>query len=104
MTDRQKHSENLDARLGDDMDKKYQVYPGDPRHTSALDLLSPFAGIQSFMRLPYSRDLQDIDIAIYGMPFGLGTTNRSGARYGPPAMRQHSLLLGTFSVLATAHT
>ena len=32
-------------------------------------------------------------ICIAGMPFDLGTTNRSGARFGPAAIRQASRML-----------
>ena len=62
-----------------------------------LVVFLPNAGVQSFMRLPYSRELEQIDIAVYGMPLDLGTSNRPGARFGPRAIREHSLLLGTFT-------
>lgn len=92
-----KATESLDAKQSDDMDKKYQLYGGDPEQTSLLDTFMPHSGIQSFMRLPYSRDLDGVDLAVYGMPLDLGTVNRSGARLGPRAIREQSLLLGVFS-------
>lgn len=55
-----------------------------------------FAGILSFMRLPYSRDLEETDIVVLGVPYDLGTTNRPGARFGPRAIREESSLTGEF--------
>ena len=55
--------------------------------------LEPFRGITSFMRLPASRDLEGIDVAIVGIPFDSGTTYRSGTRFGPRKIRESSLML-----------
>jgi agmatinase len=55
-----------------------------------------YAGILSFMRLPYSRDLEGADILVLGVPYDLGTTNRPGARFGPRAIREISSLVGEF--------
>jgi agmatinase len=55
-----------------------------------------YAGILSFMRMPYSRNLEFADIAIIGVPYDLGTTNRPGARFGPRAVREMSSLSGEF--------
>ena len=84
----QRNSGQLDAKLTEDREKKYFVYPGPPEQTSVFDLFSPHSGVHSFARLPYSRDLNGIDIAIYGMPLHQTTTNRSGARKGPAAIRR----------------
>lgn len=85
----------LAEKVKDGMGKLYQTY-GD-EHTSILDVFTPFQGVQSFMRLPYERNLEEVDIAVYGMPLDLGTSNRPGARFGPRAIREQSLLLGVFS-------
>jgi agmatinase/guanidinopropionase len=45
------------------------------------------------MRLPVSRDLAGIDVAIVGVPYDGGTSFRSGARFGPRSIREMSLLL-----------
>ena len=45
--------------------------------------LQPFMGIPSFMRLPATRDLGEVDVAILGVPFDSGTSYRSGTRFGP---------------------
>jgi agmatinase len=55
--------------------------------------LQPFMGIPSFMRLPVSRRLQGVDVAILGVPFDSGTSYRSGARFGPRKIREASLTL-----------
>jgi agmatinase len=55
--------------------------------------LEPFMGIPSFMRLPVTRVLQDVDVAILGVPFDSGTSYRSGARFGPRKIREASLTL-----------
>ena len=55
--------------------------------------LQPFMGIPSFMRLPVSRELKGVDVAILGVPFDSGTSYRSGTRFGPRKIREASLLL-----------
>jgi agmatinase len=55
--------------------------------------LQPFIGIPSFMRLPVSRDLKDVDVAILGVPFDSGTSYRTGTRFGPRKIRESSLLI-----------
>jgi agmatinase len=52
-----------------------------------------YAGVMSFGRAPFSRDLTDADIAILGVPLDLATTGRSGAREGPNAIRTESAKL-----------
>lgn len=55
--------------------------------------LQPFMGIPSFMRLPASRNLKDIDVAILGVPFDSGTSYRTGTRFGPRKIREASLMI-----------
>lgn len=50
----------------------------------------PFSGISSFGRFPFSRDLSNADVVIMGVPFDIGTTNRSGARMAPRSIRDAS--------------
>jgi guanidinopropionase len=52
----------------------------------------PYAGVPTLLRAPFRPDFtvatQDrIDIALLGVPMDLGVTNRSGARFGPRAVR-----------------
>lgn len=52
-----------------------------------------FGGAASFFRTPFSRNLSGIDVAVMGVPLDIATTNRSGARMGPRAIRNASLSL-----------
>ena len=52
-----------------------------------------FTGIASFFRAPPTQDLAETEIGLIGVPVDLGVTNRSGARHGPRAVREHSTLL-----------
>lgn len=49
-----------------------------------------YAGALSFMRRRYTRDLQDADVAVMGVPFDLAVSSRSGTRHGPRAVRAGS--------------
>jgi len=51
---------------------------------------STYAGITSFMRRRYSRDLRGADVAVSGVPFDTATSNRPGARFGPRGIRAAS--------------
>ena len=52
-----------------------------------------FAGVPSFMRLPVLDDPSLVDVALVGVPFDGGTTNRAGARHGPREIRNQSSLM-----------
>ena len=60
--------------------------------TGRLDL--PFVGICTFGKYPYVSDWNNIeaDVAILGAPFDFGCQWRSGARFGPRALREASTL------------
>ncbi|HVW68618.1 MAG TPA: agmatinase [Steroidobacteraceae bacterium] len=47
----------------------------------------PYSGIPTFMGLPHVAGAADLDIAVVGVPMDLGVSNRSGARFGPRAVR-----------------
>ena len=47
----------------------------------------PYSGVPTFMGLPYATSTADLDIAVVGVPMDLGVSNRSGARFGPRAVR-----------------
>ncbi|AUC51908.1 MAG: agmatinase [Sagittula sp.] len=51
-----------------------------------------FAGAPSFLRRKYTKDLTGVDVAVTGLPFDQAVTNRPGARLGPRAIREASLL------------
>lgn len=54
----------------------------------------PFVGISSFAKSPICLDWDaiDADVAVMGAPFDFGTQWRSGARFGPRAIREASTL------------
>ena len=52
-----------------------------------------FAGPSTFMRLPQVEDPALVDIALVGVPWDGGTTNRAGARHGPREIRNQSSLM-----------
>ena len=52
-----------------------------------------FGEIATFMRLPVERDPAKLDIALIGVPWDGGTTNRPGARHGPREIREMSTLM-----------
>ena len=73
-----------------------QIYgDGAIRRTSLYgsNIENTYAGVLSFMRRNYSRDLNGVDVAISGIPLDLATTFRSGARQGPAAVRAASVQL-----------
>jgi agmatinase len=49
----------------------------------------PFGGFSTFLNAPLRADgsLDDLDVALIGVPMDLGVTNRAGARLGPRAVR-----------------
>ena len=49
--------------------------------------------IATFMRAPLARSLDDVDIALVGIPFDGGVTHRPGARHGPREIRNMSTLM-----------
>jgi agmatinase len=52
-----------------------------------------YGGVTSFMRRKYSKDMTGVDVAVLGVPFDTATTNRSGARLGPRAIRNASTIM-----------
>ena len=56
-----------------------------------------FAGLRTFARLPPLADVGRADVAVLGAPFDGATTFRAGARFGPAAIREASLLLRPYN-------
>ena len=61
-----------------------------------------FGGIATFMRLPGRSDPADLDVAVLGVPFDIGTSNRPGARFGPRGIRSESVLLRPYNMATRA--
>ena len=59
-----------------------------------------FGGPATFMRLPPVD--RPLDVAILGIPFDVGTSNRPGARFGPRAIRAESCLLRPYNMATRA--
>src|SRR5258708_38464746 len=63
-----------------------------PEPLSGL-VMPRFGEVATFMRLPVERDPAKLDIALVGVPWDGGTTNRPGARHGPREIRSMSTLM-----------
>ncbi|TGK15677.1 agmatinase [Leptospira fluminis] len=56
-----------------------------------------FTGVRTFMRLPNLAVLEDVDVAVVGVPMDSAVSFRSGARFGPEAIRSASVLLRDYN-------
>ena len=52
-----------------------------------------YAGVTSFMRRKYTRNFDEVDVVVAGVPLDTATTNRPGARFGPRAIRAASTIM-----------
>ena len=69
-----------------------------PRYVPEDSLQSPrFTGPSTFARLPHVRTLDEVDLAIVGVPFDTGVTYRVGGRFGPNAVRAASVMLRPYN-------
>ncbi|MCX7645461.1 MAG: agmatinase [Rhodobacteraceae bacterium] len=63
---------------------------------SGMDL-PRFAGVPTFMRLPYVPEghprFAEVEIGLVGLPWDGGVSNRAGARHGPRALRDASTMI-----------
>jgi len=67
------------------------------RHPVTGEIYEPrrtvrYTELPTFLRAPLARDLAEVDIALVGVPFDGGVTNRTGARHGPREIRNQSSL------------
>jgi len=62
---------------------------GNPEPVDAA-IVPRFGAIPTFMRLPHIPDPARVDVALIGVPWDGGTTNRAGARHGPREIRNMS--------------
>ena len=69
-----------------------------PRYGPEDSLKSPrFTGPSTFARLPYVRTLEEVDVAVVGVPFDTGVTYRVGGRFGPNGVRAASVMLRPYN-------
>lgn len=61
-----------------------------------------FGGPATMMRLPLQEDAAGLDACFLGVPLDIGTSNRSGARFGPRAIRAESCLLRPYNMATRA--
>ena len=66
------------------------------------DEVPRFAGNATMMRLPHQPTTDGLDACFVGVPFDLGTSNRSGARFGPRQVRSESVLLRPYNMATRA--
>ena len=64
--------------------------PTDPLHAPRV------AGVSTFLRLPHTLHLHNVDVAFVGLPFDTGANVHASARIGPRAIREASLSLRPF--------
>ena len=57
-----------------------------------LTFENAFGGATSFLRRKYTKDLTGVDLVVTGVPFDQAVTHRTGARFGPRAIREASSL------------
>ena len=60
--------------------------------------LARFSGPNTFMRLPAVNDLKGLDVAVLGIPLDIGTSWRSGTRFGPKEVRSESAMLRPYNL------
>ena len=56
-----------------------------------------FTGARTFLRLPLLQTTEDVDVALIGIPTDDAVAFRSGARFGPEAVRSASALLRPYN-------
>ena len=61
-----------------------------------------FGGPATMMRLPTQPDTKGLDACFVGVPFDIGTSNRSGARFGPRSIRAESALIRPYNMATRA--
>jgi len=61
-----------------------------------------FGGPATMMRLPSQNSAAGLDVAFVGVPLDTGTSNRSGARFGPRQIRAESCLLRPYNMATRA--
>jgi len=61
-----------------------------------------FAGPGTMMRLPAAASAAGLDVCFIGVPLDIGTSNRSGTRFGPKQIRAESVLLRPYNMWTRA--
>ena len=61
-----------------------------------------FSGIATMFRLPTAESSEGVDVGIIGVPLDIGTSNRTGTRYGPRQIRSESVLIRPYGMATGA--
>lgn len=64
--------------------------------------LARFSGPNTFMRLPSANALDGLDVAVLGVPMDIGTSWRSGTRFGPKQVRAESAMIRPYNMATGA--
>ncbi len=64
--------------------------------------LARFSGPNTFMRLPQADALEGVDVAVLGIPQDIGTSWRSGTRFGPKQIRAESAMIRPYNMATGA--
>jgi guanidinobutyrase len=64
--------------------------------------LARFSGPNTFMRLPQAQGLDALDVAFLGIPSDIGTSWRSGTRFGPKQIRAESAMIRPYNMATGA--
>lgn len=79
------------------MDEDFEKIIKNLKTFSNQMIQNPYCGIPTFFGIPFQDELKDLDVALVGVPFDLGVTNRSGARMGPREIRNQSRTVGAYN-------
>ncbi|WP_171174114.1 agmatinase [Ruegeria sp. HKCCD8929] len=64
--------------------------------------LARFSGPNTFMRLPQASALDGLGVAVLGIPMDIGTSWRSGTRFGPKQIRAESAMIRPYNMATGA--
>ena len=73
--------------------RNFRVTPEPPYGPADASVAPRYTGIRTFARCPYVEEPAGVDVGFVGVPFDTATSYRSGARFGPEAIRAGSSLL-----------
>lgn len=66
------------------------------------NVMPRFAGPATMFRLPLQPTAGGLDVALVGVPLDIGTSNRSGTRFGPRQIRAESALIRPYGMATRA--
>ena len=61
-----------------------------------------YAGPGTMFRLPSAASAEGLDVAIAGVPLDIGTSNRTGTRFGPRQVRNESVMVRPYGMATQA--